>query len=87
MARPHRELKILLASFDLTQGDMAKATGRSLRYINDRMNDKYPWSTDDIYLLRDFFNGQVGKADDEVIPLERIFKFFPPRQSIGVRSS
>lgn len=81
----HYKLKLLMMEYDISREDLSEAIGRSLTYISLRMTDKQPWDLDDIYAIRTYFNSFACKGEPELIPLERLHEFFPPRQGVLVR--
>lgn len=82
---PHHKLKLLMVEYDISREDLSEAIGRSTTYISLRMTDKQPWDLDDLYAIRTYFNSFASKGEPELIPLDRLHEFFPPRQFIPAR--
>jgi len=78
----HYNLRLMLQRRGSSQEEMAAAIGRCVMYVSHRMTDQKPWTTDDIYAIRNFVNSLADPGEPELVPLERLHEFFPSRTHI-----
>ena len=77
--KPHNKLRALMEEFNVKCSELGELLGRSQVYISPRLNNKKPWSLDDVYEIIAHFNSFSEPGDPEIIGLHEIAKYFPPR--------
>lgn len=84
--KPFHKLRSLLKEdYDVKYAELAEAIGRCETYVALRMTGNMPWDLDDVYKIRAFINSFVPEGEPELIPLEKIAEFFPPRHYLPLR--
>lgn len=56
MARPYKRVRELMREYDLTNETLAQEIGCATSTISNKLNGKYPWTSDEMWKIMDLTN-------------------------------